>query len=54
MEIKHTLREGNHCADFLAKLGASNDVVLRTHEDPPQGLSWLLSADRAGVAFLRG
>ena len=29
--IHHSLREGNHCADFMAKLGATTDVDLAVH-----------------------
>lgn len=36
--VCHTLREGNQCADFLAKLGASSDVDLLIHDSPPDGL----------------
>lgn len=51
--IRHTLREGNQCPDFMAKLGASNDDEYVIHEDPPQGIACLLNADRAGVLFRR-
>jgi len=30
--VSHTLKEGNQCADFMAKLGASSDVDLLLHE----------------------
>jgi len=33
--LHHSLRESNHCADFLAKLGASNDVDLVVYSSPP-------------------
>jgi len=33
--LHHTLCEGNQCADFLAKLGASSDDVLLEHPQPP-------------------
>jgi len=32
--VSHTLREGNHCADYMAKLGASFDVELLRHDLP--------------------
>lgn len=51
---RHTLMEGNQCTNFLAKLGASNEDGLVIHEDPPQGLSCPLLADKVGVAFLLG
>jgi ribonuclease HI len=31
VSLFHTLREGNQCADFFAKLGASSDVGFLTH-----------------------
>ncbi|CAJ2677328.1 unnamed protein product [Trifolium pratense] len=49
----HSLREGNSCADFMAKLGASSDVEVLVHSSPPPGLRDLLSADSRGVFFLR-
>ncbi|MCI01164.1 replication protein A1-like protein, partial [Trifolium medium] len=33
--ICHTLREGNYCADFFAKLGASSNNDLLIHAPPP-------------------
>lgn len=51
--IKHTLREGNQCDDYLAKLGAANNDALRIHAAPPLGINYLLLADEAGVAFPR-
>ncbi|CAJ2671539.1 unnamed protein product [Trifolium pratense] len=49
----HTLREGNECADWLAKKGATSDVSLKIwHSCPPQ-LSNVLIADASGVARLR-
>jgi hypothetical protein len=51
--ICHTLREGNNCADFLAKFGASSDSDLTIHASPPEGLSDILRSDVAGTFFLR-
>lgn len=52
--LQHTLREGNQCADFLAKLGSSsNDPMVILHDAPP-GMDQLLLADAMGVAFPRG
>jgi ribonuclease HI len=53
VSLHHTLREGNQCADFLAKLGASSDVKLMTHMQPPDELRPLLSIDAIGTMFLR-
>jgi len=52
--ILHTLREGNRCADFLAKLGASVDSALSIHATPPEGLVPLLKDDAWGTYFPRG
>jgi hypothetical protein len=51
--ICHTLREGNNCADFLAKLGTSSDSDLMIHASPPKGLSDILRSDVVGTFFLR-
>ncbi|KAK2454619.1 hypothetical protein QL285_002162 [Trifolium repens] len=51
--ICHTLREGNNCADFLAKLGASSDSDLTIHASPPEGLSDILWSNAAGTFFFR-
>jgi len=37
-QIVHTLREGNQCADFLAKLRASSNDTLLLHQQPPDDL----------------
>ncbi|GAU41508.1 hypothetical protein TSUD_302460 [Trifolium subterraneum] len=49
----HTFREGNQCADFLAKLGASSDADLIIHASPPDGIFDLLKSDSFGTFFLR-
>jgi ribonuclease HI len=51
--LHHSLREGNQCADWLAKLGASNDVALAIHTSPPERLLPLLHLDEVGTLFLR-
>jgi hypothetical protein len=51
--LRHTLREGNQCADFMAKLGASSDDVLNMHPSPPVDLLPLLKLDASGTLFLR-
>lgn len=50
----HTLREGNTCADFLAKLGIWCTSELLTILDPPAELRLLLMADNMGVSYSRG
>jgi len=51
--VNYTLREGNQCADFFAKLGASSDVEFLRHESPPVNLKNLLQSDAAGIFYLR-
>jgi ribonuclease HI len=51
--IDHTLREGNACADVLAKLGASSNSPMVVLETPPPQLSVSLGADAWGVVFVR-
>jgi hypothetical protein len=48
-----TLREGNQCADFLAKLRASLDIDLCHHASPPEGFRSLLRIDAAETIFSR-
>jgi ribonuclease HI len=48
----HTLREGNHCIDFLAKLGASSDADLLIHATPPDDILNVLRSDSALTFFL--
>ncbi|KAK2451645.1 hypothetical protein QL285_010681 [Trifolium repens] len=51
--IDHTLREGNACADVLAKLGASSNSPMVVLETPPPQLSVSLGVDAWGVVFVR-
>jgi len=51
--IHHTLREGNQCADFMAKLGASTNAMFTVHTSPPQDLLPLLRADATRSFFMR-
>jgi len=51
--MNFNLREGNHCADYIAKLGVSFDVELLCHDVPSAGLVNLLSSDVADTLFLR-
>ncbi|GAU50506.1 hypothetical protein TSUD_409810 [Trifolium subterraneum] len=53
VSLCHTLREGNQCADFFAKHGASSDVDLFIHASPPEGILDLLRSDAAGTFLLR-
>ena len=51
--VSHTLREGNQCEDFMAKLEASSDIDPLLHESPPIGLVNLLISAAASTLFLR-
>ncbi|MCI96469.1 hypothetical protein A2U01_0117769, partial [Trifolium medium] len=48
-----TLRERNHCANFLAKLRASSDSDLTIHASHPEGFIDHLRSDTVGTFFLR-
>ncbi|GAU37585.1 hypothetical protein TSUD_395580 [Trifolium subterraneum] len=52
VSLHHTLREGNQCADFFAKLGASSDFDFLTHTSPPEGIRDLLRNDPMGTLFI--
>ncbi|KAJ1394266.1 Ribonuclease H domain [Sesbania bispinosa] len=51
VSLHHTSREGNPCANFMAKMGATSDLSLVNLTNPPGGLSLLLQADTQGVCF---
>ena len=51
--IQHTLREGNHCADYMAKLGASSDSNFLLHSSAPQDLIDMIKLDAMGTPFPR-
>lgn len=51
VSVSHTLREGSQCADFLVKLGASQEDHFRVFDSPPSGLSTALLADTTGVVL---
>ncbi|CAJ2646060.1 unnamed protein product [Trifolium pratense] len=53
VSLCHTLREGNQCADFFAKLGASSDADFTNHDCPPEGVQDLLKNDALGILFQR-
>jgi len=48
-----TLREGNQCADFMAKLGASSNIEFLLHASPRDDLLHLLKFDAAETFFSR-
>lgn len=45
VNLSHTLREGNASADFLAKLGSTNDNKMKIWNSPPEDLKSLLLSD---------
>jgi hypothetical protein len=51
--VEHTLREGNACADVLAKMGALSGSSLVKLSSPPIDLAIHLLADAQGVVFFR-
>ena len=51
--VNHTLRDGNQCADFFAKLGASSDVEFLRHKSPPMNLKIFLQSYAARIFYLR-
>jgi hypothetical protein len=53
VSLYHTLREGNQCADFFAKLGAFSDASFLTPVSPPKGVRDLLKNDAIRTFFLR-
>jgi hypothetical protein len=53
VSLYHTLREGNQCADFFAKLEASSDVDFLTHASPPENIRDLLRNDAIETFFIR-
>lgn len=51
--LRHTLREGNMCADWLAKQGATSSSNLTVWSACPSGLATLMLADTTGLTRLR-
>lgn len=51
--IRHTLREGNRAADFLANLGHLYDPGISIFDLQPQGISSILFSDQMGLVFPR-
>ncbi|XP_024636603.1 uncharacterized protein [Medicago truncatula] len=51
--IHHCLREGNQCADFMAKLGAISNIEFARHTSPPHELLPLIRLDAMGTVFPR-
>jgi len=53
VHMHHTIREGNACADYLAKLGAGSHETYRSIATPPARISLLLLADASRISFSR-
>lgn len=53
LTFEHTYREGNHCADWLAKFGASSDQSFTIWETCPVELHLTLLADALGIVKIR-
>lgn len=51
--IHRCLREGNQCADYLAKLGANSNEKFTSHATPPIDLLPLIRKDAMGTLFPR-
>jgi len=51
--IHHCLREGNQCADYMAKRGANTNEDLSIHATSPSDLLPLIRNDVMGTSFPR-
>ncbi|KAK7260660.1 hypothetical protein RIF29_26901 [Crotalaria pallida] len=51
--LRHTLREGNQCADILAKKGSAMNSGLTVFDVPSPDLMLALLADYLGIMFPR-
>ena len=51
--ISHTHREGNYCADILAKEGIFSSSSFVYHSSPPYCIMYQLLADAWGVCYPR-
>ena len=47
VSVIHTLHEGNQCAEYMVKLGASSNFELLHHDSPPTYLLPILQIDAA-------
>ncbi|GKV30136.1 hypothetical protein SLEP1_g38991 [Rubroshorea leprosula] len=51
--VRHTLREGNCAADFMASLGHKSLLGTTFYQTPPAGISMLMHGDAIGTMFLK-
>ncbi|KAK8514621.1 hypothetical protein V6N12_057520 [Hibiscus sabdariffa] len=47
VRFSHIARDGNHAADWMAKLASSNDLLCHRYLSPPVSISVLLQQDAA-------
>lgn len=52
IQLRHILRAGNFCADFLAKLGASNATSWISLESASDGILNSLLVDTSSVTLI--
>lgn len=53
VKVVHTYREGNYCADMLAKLAIMEPLGMHMLDEPPAAVLGLLEADYFGFARSR-
>lgn len=53
VSLTHTYREGNQCADYMAKFGANFMDCTKTFSEPPSCLHSLLKSDATGIQYTR-
>lgn len=52
--VNHTLREGNRCADDMAKTGVAQMEKLEVFHHVPSVVKGLLETNAMGISFPRG
>jgi len=50
VNLSHTFRKGNACADFLATFSSRNDIKMKIWNHPPEGLKTLFQSDALVVS----
>ncbi|MCI76768.1 hypothetical protein A2U01_0098038, partial [Trifolium medium] len=53
VRVVHTLREGNACANYLARIEARNPEAYSPIAIPPDGMSLLLLANASETLFAK-
>jgi ribonuclease HI len=53
VSFEHTYREGNQCADYMAKLGANGMNCMKRYSEPPIFLDSLLMSDASRTLYRR-